>query len=484
LTANRRIVLLVCLLLCGWTVSFARAAEPVIARGQGNEFWLLRPMVARDKSEYTSVRRLADPVAGTWAEANRIGGRVIDAAALGDRLAVLPVDGGWRLIWSGGSVSGPVPPQGRTLRRLASSNDVLWAIATVDAGPAELLRWTEEGGWRTVTPLPAEADLATASLDVIGESASLAWVKDRQALVAKWRPDSGWQPVASVAADVKTAKLIGGAPYPLVAVRPDREGQPTDAMAVLRVDEPAGTAASPPKSVPASDLADVTVVGPGVRIVDVNNDKLNQTTIDDYGRGAAHGPDPLPEPAPTVAPRQFEWINVLIMTALTVIMLRNLRTDPENPPLLASGLRLAPMWRRVPAALIDLLPCVVTTAWVFTRFDGTTEEFRNAPERVYLPIYLGLMAYLVHVTIGEIWLGKSIGKWLFGLRVVGINAEPVTPGRIVLRNVLRSVELTLLLPALLPFMSPLRQRLGDMAARTTVVTDAPAVEGEQLTTTK
>ena len=59
---------------------------------------------------------------------------------------------------------------------------------------------------------------------------------------------------------------------------------------------------------------------------------------------------------------------------------------------------------------------------------------------------------------------------IFGLRVANLDGSRVTPRAAVVRNVLRIVDLTLaLFPLVMVFFSPLRQRLGDVAAGTLVV---------------
>ena len=58
----------------------------------------------------------------------------------------------------------------------------------------------------------------------------------------------------------------------------------------------------------------------------------------------------------------------------------------------------------------------------------------------------------------------------FGLRVVNLDGSRVRPRAAMLRNILRVVDLTLaLFPLVMIFLSPLRQRIGDVAAGTLVV---------------
>ena len=51
-----------------------------------------------------------------------------------------------------------------------------------------------------------------------------------------------------------------------------------------------------------------------------------------------------------------------------------------------------------------------------------------------LPFYIGIGVYLLAVTAGELIAGRSLGKWICGLRVVQIDGEPLTQSAILLRN--------------------------------------------------
>jgi uncharacterized RDD family membrane protein YckC len=72
---------------------------------------------------------------------------------------------------------------------------------------------------------------------------------------------------------------------------------------------------------------------------------------------------------------------------------------------------------------------------------------------------------------GEAKYGVSVGKWLFGLRVVGVDTM-LTPRAALVRNILRPIDFLpagYLIGTLLIVRSDHAQRLGDLAAGTTVV---------------
>jgi uncharacterized RDD family membrane protein YckC len=87
-----------------------------------------------------------------------------------------------------------------------------------------------------------------------------------------------------------------------------------------------------------------------------------------------------------------------------------------------------------------------------------------------------MSVYILHVMICELIWNRSLGKVLFGLRVVSYDGSRVTAERTLLRNILRLVDMLFFAPLLLIFLTPMRQRVGDLAARTIVVYEADGDE--------
>jgi uncharacterized RDD family membrane protein YckC len=69
--------------------------------------------------------------------------------------------------------------------------------------------------------------------------------------------------------------------------------------------------------------------------------------------------------------------------------------------------------------------------------------------------------------------GKTPGKWLMGIRVLGTDLHPCGFGRALLRNLLTFADgfFSFMVGALLVALTDNWQRLGDMAAQTIVVVD-------------
>lgn len=77
------------------------------------------------------------------------------------------------------------------------------------------------------------------------------------------------------------------------------------------------------------------------------------------------------------------------------------------------------------------------------------------------------------------WQGQTLGKRVFGLRVMDIRGLRLSPSQIVLRNLLRAVDnlpFCYLLGGCACLISRHAQRLGDLAANTIVVKEARVVQ--------
>jgi uncharacterized RDD family membrane protein YckC len=92
------------------------------------------------------------------------------------------------------------------------------------------------------------------------------------------------------------------------------------------------------------------------------------------------------------------------------------------------------------------------------------EELLNSPVLMYI-----LGAYLLHVTIGELFFRRSIGKAILGMEVLMIDGRAPTVAAILLRNLVRIPELLSGILILYVLISEHRQRLGDLFSRTLVV---------------
>lgn len=145
--------------------------------------------------------------------------------------------------------------------------------------------------------------------------------------------------------------------------------------------------------------------------------------------------------------------------------------------------RLALLRLRVFAALIDLGCSIFVVVLAFGLYRdqqwmnlwarwkmtiGQPEFWFRAPELITI-----MSLYLAHVTISELLTGRTLGKTILGLRVIGMNGEKAQPVTIVIRNLIRIIEILMPLLLLYPYCNTLRQRLGDVIARSMVIQDLP-----------
>jgi uncharacterized RDD family membrane protein YckC len=153
--------------------------------------------------------------------------------------------------------------------------------------------------------------------------------------------------------------------------------------------------------------------------------------------------------------------------------LRSLKIEPTALP-------LAPAGARVLAGAIDALPVIAAWAFYcqkmgFSELIGAVTGGSAAAEPIVEVVLWGSFAiYLAHTTLCEVFLGRTLGKIIMGLRVISLDGKPPTRGQMATRNLLRLIDAGLIfLPVLLVPFSPLRQRAGDTAAGTVVVTAKP-----------
>jgi uncharacterized RDD family membrane protein YckC len=122
------------------------------------------------------------------------------------------------------------------------------------------------------------------------------------------------------------------------------------------------------------------------------------------------------------------------------------------------------------ARLVDLMLQLVLAMGLFTA-SALVPTVGISPT---LAIAVAVFVVLIVVPIGVevIWRGRSPGKAMFGLRVVGADGAPEAPRQAVVRGLVALVDLYLTLGALAIGTSALSsrsQRSGDMAAGTVVI---------------
>jgi uncharacterized RDD family membrane protein YckC len=179
---------------------------------------------------------------------------------------------------------------------------------------------------------------------------------------------------------------------------------------------------------------------------------------------------------PQVLPVALSLLLALVLT----FQMRRYRTQEY---VTGGGHRVfASLWQRALAQLVDLVPFLAGFAIptvFFWRMFSDPETFMEAATFPFKLMALFLAAFLwaILVLVGYSYLegryGKTPGKWIMGIRVLGTDLAPCGFGRAFLRNLLTFADgfFSFLVGALLVALTENWQRLGDLAARTIVVVD-------------
>jgi uncharacterized RDD family membrane protein YckC len=201
--------------------------------------------------------------------------------------------------------------------------------------------------------------------------------------------------------------------------------------------------------------------------------------------------EPVGEPSSVLAEHQPDFseealavtLSLTLMLAVGASLLVLLRRDPQQMRAdLPSNLKIAPLWARVSAGLIDLLPPLALSV-VLLGFppQDLMDVRRLLPQPAWddLLLRLSTAALLVlHTTILEVRTQASLGKRLLGLSVTDLKGNPPSQTALIQRNAAKVLEVVLP-PLLITLLSPQRQRPGDYLAQTLVVMpNEPQQQGE------
>ena len=152
------------------------------------------------------------------------------------------------------------------------------------------------------------------------------------------------------------------------------------------------------------------------------------------------------------------------------------RPDRRSTVSLPESVAVLPPIARLLALAVDLLPSAVITL-VILRVPPT--ELLNIPLLSLdlascLPYLLSATITVTHATVLELITGASVGKLLFGARIVADGGKPAPATRLLLRAVLKYAVLLIPPLAMLALFNPNLQGIGDVVAGTAVVHDRPA----------
>lgn len=481
----------VCCLLVLSAGLHAAALPPqnLLSHGAGEFYWIAQVQTRRigeKTDEFTIIRGRQIGGDVRWPEIGRVPARVVSLANRGSELAVLLENGDWMLIWRGGSAMGRSPQDGARIVTLGGGLTSTWAVAvggraqpTTDeslatapaAEPgAPALYLLQAGQFDRIAPLPSQLTASppqAMSLAVVEGDPVLAVLgEDAQVRIARWR-EQRWESLGQVdATDAAQMKLIGGSVAPTIWLAPA-----AGAGALHLYQDGAW---SPPKALAIADhvprAPDRTLAhAQNLRLAFVQDAKLVEQAFGPAGQPIG-SPTVLPTLQPSAEPPAMRWLTTAAAAMLMMVVIGSIRR-PELPDTVP-GVTLAPLSYRFMAGMIDALPLAVATVLLSRDVPNPEPTVEELMAAVGYPFYISLGIYFLHTWLSEQLFSRTIGKFIFGLRVVTVAGVRPGAGAIFIRNILRLVDVMIMIPLVLVLFSPLKQRVGDVAARTIVVMDA------------
>jgi uncharacterized RDD family membrane protein YckC len=185
-----------------------------------------------------------------------------------------------------------------------------------------------------------------------------------------------------------------------------------------------------------------------------------------------------------------QLLPILLSLALALVLTYEMRRHRIQEYVYDGSRRVfASLWQRALAQLVDAIllaaSFLLPIGWMWRLFSDPEQMAEHMSEEgpAFMLWFFGLFAaafacsvlLLVAFSYFEGRSGKTPGKWLLRIRVLGTDLRPCGFGRALVRNLLTFVDgfFNFLVGALLVALTEHWQRLGDLAARTIVVVDEP-----------
>ena len=520
----------------------------LLAEGAGDRLWAAHVVQNADRQlpgQRTVFRARGAGESERWRQAAEVAAPASALTHRGSELVVLFESGEWKFVSDAGVRGGDRLPGDAPVRALAGDGNSLYAVglahpmpttrtatrsatrraaaaaaaggaATTSAAveiasaptpptttapttasaqvPLGLFR-LERGEWVLVTPLPAllpQNQLTRLVLTIAGGRPLLAGLlRDGSIRTVELSRDHTWLDRATIrpSFEIQRMELL------------DYRGQPTLWLAgetgAGEIYLHDGSAWSK-----AIELKPGTTLGPGtdralavafgrLRLLYAGGDgKLFEQSFNPDGSADAPPTQGTVRPPPP-DPRVMQFVQLGVMILLMFVMLSTLRRRGSIQEAMrrADRLSLAPLGSRLAAGLIDALPLLVVPAFLaYTEPTLVAAQLRLEDPAMQGWSVAATALYLLHTTVCELFFARTLGKLLLGMRVADLSGARPPAKAMVIRNVLRLVDLLLIgFPLIMVLLSPLRQRIGDVAAGTLVVRadvvippeDPPPAEDEE-----
>jgi uncharacterized RDD family membrane protein YckC len=502
----------------------------LLAEGADERLWTAQVVTNADKNlpgQRTIIRSRGAGESERWRQVAEIAAPAQSLTHRGGELVALFQGGDWRFVNDSGVRSGDRLPGNQPVLAIAGDGNNLWAVglappqvatttaatsaatrpATTTTTPADaverptapapvsttstspsrvplVLYRLERGAWAPVVPLPTRLlpqgelrnEPTALRMTIVEGRPLLAGLMEAGGIrTVQLTEGSAWLERGTVAAPfpVERFELLTFRGRPalwatstsgagVVYTHGDRWEGPTE----LRTQSPLGLDVDRAPAVAFGRLRLLYAGGDG---------KLFEQSFDAEGRADAAPTQGQVQPQPP-DPRIAQFVQLGMMVLLMFVMLGTLRRRGSIQEAMrkADKLALAPLAPRFLAGIIDALPLIAVPVYVVAT-GGAGMDAEAVQVRMNDPIVQAweggaAVFYIVYTALAEMLWGRTLGKLAMGLRVANLDGSRVTVRAAALRNVLRLVDLTLaLFPLIMVFLSPLRQRIGDVAAGTLVV---------------
>lgn len=493
--ANKRsgffsLPLLILLLLS----SLVSAKDPLVDSSSRN-MWVT--VAVAGEASGTTVSLIFARALGSdqWQQLYQIASPIVSLTHQGDQPVILLNNGQWMFVYPDGRTLGNDVPAAGRLVQIAGDGKNICGAAWIDGGikglsstrptttttttPATtgklvLLRYVR-AQWQGIIEIPDVPSNAEVSLAGADGNLLLVWHEGKSELRGiEWSPAAGAQPLPAVTAkfQISDFKALFAGDQPMVWFAPA-----TGAGTVGKWERGNFTPIDLPShgGLAQSQDRDVCVdADQQFRLIYEQNDEALEQNYDAHGALAGNPQEILNQPQDQNDLTSNRLMEFAAVALLVFVILSTLRRQQTLPPQMPEGapLRLASFARRFGAGILDLLPTFIAAMLTVSSVSQPVTTYEQAMRIVNDPAIRGTMQiatgfYLLHTTLGELFFGRSIGKFIFGLKVVNLHGERPSPLAIIIRNFCRIFEVPLFLPLIL--ILPLRQRIGDLAGGTIVV---------------
>jgi uncharacterized RDD family membrane protein YckC len=454
-----------------------------------------------------------------WVELDPVSDRVVSMATSNGELLVVLADGQWQIADDDGMRAGPDGLDWKEMVAVGSDSSAVWSIvrwqppstmqseisttapATAPAtqpavaeAPAEppprlMVCQFSDGQWMEPERLPdgVSDDPAQMSMTVVGGMPVLAWrTPDGRLCVSRLGENHTWsRPVfVDVPADPFDFKLLTIRERSVLWIgatssttRPTTQSSTAAAVGEVLIGDDFKRRI--PLKLPATLPA---TIGPQTLVAAFGNLRWiayagSQQIEQDFNL------DTFPSAFPPVAPMSAvpaarqqpipldPWIAgdalLVLVAGVSAFRQRNQAETEASAAKEKPKPSLAPLGVRFVAGLVDFAPIFAIGALV--QEPNGPNPLSAITRSLFELLMLGIGTYVLHTLVAELICGQSIGKMVFGLRVLDTEGKPPGAGAIIMRNLLRGFDVMLVAPLLIMLITPLHQRVGDLLAGTVVV---------------